>query len=143
MLKEYLNYKKTTMYRLAKDNNIPYSNINSIANAIIKADNISSGLLYNIARALNVPMDELYLACGNNDMVYSEEHDSVGFISESDNTYHVRFFHKMESIERDLCSVNDNSTYFIHSIARWKIEDCLRDRKMKEMQYALLFDEKK
>ena len=143
MLKDYLKYKKITMYRLAKDNNIPYSNINSIANDIIKADNISSGLLYSIAKALNVSMDELYLACGNTDMVYSEEYDSIGFISKNNGVYNLIFFINKEPVERELCSINPNATFFIHSIAKWKIEDCLRDRKMKEMHYALLFNEKK
>ena len=143
MLKDYLKYKKITMYRLAKDNNIPYSNINSIANDIIKADSISSGLLYSIAKALNVSMDELYLACCDTDMVYSDKYDSIGFISKTDSKYHVIFFINKVPVERELCSINPNATYFIHSIAKWKIEDCLRDRKMKEMQYALLFNEEK
>ncbi len=135
MLKQYLQYKKTTMYRLAKENNIPYSNINSIANNIIKAEKISSGLLYNIAKALNITMDELYLACDCNDknIVFSERYNSIGFIIESDNQYSIKFFFNNKPFSEELPKTAKNP----YMIAKQTMENIIRKNTIQNFKYKL------
>ena len=61
-ISELLKRKKCSMYRLAKDTNIPYSAIHDICSGKAKLTNCTAGVVYKIAKRLNVSMEDLILS---------------------------------------------------------------------------------
>ena len=58
-LREILDEKNMTVYRLAKESNLPYTTVNDICNGKAQLEKCSAGTVYRIARALDVSMEEL------------------------------------------------------------------------------------
>lgn len=56
---ELLKAKNCSMYRLAKDIDLPYSAIHDICSGKAKLSNCTAGAVYKIAARLDVSMEEL------------------------------------------------------------------------------------
>ncbi|WP_291563618.1 MULTISPECIES: helix-turn-helix domain-containing protein [unclassified Clostridium] len=61
-LKELIEEKGMTMYRVAKEGNIGQSTVNEIANG--KREHIELGTAVKIAKVLNVDVEEIYKCIG-------------------------------------------------------------------------------
>lgn len=142
MLKDYLRIKNLTMYAFAKSIKVPYSNINSIANNIIKISNMRAGLLKKLAEGLNVSMDEMYYICEDNTLIYSEKYNAVGFVSICNDRYILDYFFKNEHFQKILCKVDEDSTFFINSISLWTLEGDISKKLFRELSYDLFFEKK-
>ena len=60
---EVLQEKNMSIYRLARDSELPYATVNDICNGKAKLEKCSAETVYKIARALDVSMEELIAPC--------------------------------------------------------------------------------
>ncbi len=56
---DMLKNKKMSMYRLAKESDVPYTTINDLCCGKTRPEKCSAETIYKIARALEIPMEEL------------------------------------------------------------------------------------
>lgn len=59
IVREALKKKNMSVYRLAKESDLPYATVNDICNGKAQLEKCSAGTVYQIARALGVSMEEL------------------------------------------------------------------------------------
>ena len=63
MLKQFLQQKNLSIYKLAALSAIPYSTLNDIVNHKVDIANIRAGIVFKLANILNISMDDLYELC--------------------------------------------------------------------------------
>lgn len=59
MLNEWMEQRKITKYRLAKNSGIPYSTVNDLCNGKTQLEKCSAETIYKLAKELNLTMEEL------------------------------------------------------------------------------------
>ena len=62
-IREALKEKNMTIYRLARESELPYATVNDICNGKAQLEKCSAETIYRIAQALNVSMEELLAPC--------------------------------------------------------------------------------
>ncbi|MGI6744031.1 MAG: helix-turn-helix domain-containing protein [Eubacteriales bacterium] len=62
-IREKLNEKNMSVYRLAKVSELPYATVNDICSGKAQLEKCSAETIYKIARALDVSMEELLAPC--------------------------------------------------------------------------------
>lgn len=62
-LRSYIEHKDISPYKLSKKSGVPYSTLNDILNQRTKFEQCSAETVFRLARALNMPMDDLYYYC--------------------------------------------------------------------------------
>ena len=62
-IREKLNEKNMSVYRLAKVSELPYATVNDICSGKAQLEKCSAETIYKIARALGVSMEELLAPC--------------------------------------------------------------------------------
>lgn len=62
-LRDALEQRNMSIYRLAKTSGIPYATVNDICNGKSRLEKCSAETVYRIARALDLPMEELLAPC--------------------------------------------------------------------------------
>ena len=62
-LQETIKNKNLTIYRLAKESEIPYTTLNDICRGKAKLEKCNAETVYRIANALDIPMEELLASC--------------------------------------------------------------------------------
>ena len=62
-IREILNEKNITVYRLAKESKLSYATVNDICNGKAQLEKCSAETIYKIAHALDVSMEELLAPC--------------------------------------------------------------------------------
>lgn len=62
-LQETMKNKNLTVYRLAKESEIPYTTLNDICRGKAKLEKCNAETVYRIANALDIPMEELLASC--------------------------------------------------------------------------------
>lgn len=60
MLKDYLNEKKISMYKVSKESGVPYSTLNDLVNGRVDIDSCKVALFLRLSRYLGMSMDALY-----------------------------------------------------------------------------------
>ena len=70
MLGTLLEQKKISAYALSKKSGIPYSTISDIVNGKTDIKNVSARILYNLSKALDVTMEQLYLSEDSSNTIY-------------------------------------------------------------------------
>ena len=123
MLKDYLKDQHRYMYRLAEESGIAYSTVNDLANGRIEIQNCRAGILKDLARALSVSMDELYELCSNEIEFPLESMATSARIRVKNKKYYVEFSDEGQCVTLEICGVNSDASYFIRSLARWKVEE--------------------
>ncbi len=58
-----LKEKNMTIYRLSKASRVPYATLNDICNGKVRLEKCSAETIYRIARALEIPMEDLLAPC--------------------------------------------------------------------------------
>lgn len=137
MLKTYLTDNHISVYALSKKSGISYSTLNDIVNEKVDIFNVKSGILYSMARALQLSMDQLYDICTDNNIeLYDENNRIYAYVIKKNKTYYLKFTYKSIEYQHELCAIKKESTIFIKSIALWQLEKDLSEIKMEEA-YAL------
>ena len=70
MLSNLLENKNITAYALSKKSGVPYSTISDIVNGKTDIANVSARVLYNISKALDITMEQLYLCNEISNTIY-------------------------------------------------------------------------
>ena len=133
MLKEFLQQKDLSIYKLAGISGIPYSTLNDIVNHKVDIANIRAGIVFRLADSLNMSMDELYELCTNQITVYLEEFSAQGIVNIKNKKYVLEFQYQNKEFTDELCPVKKEATMFIESIARWQMEKLISDYEMETM----------
>ena len=133
MLKQFLQQKNLSIYKLAGISGIPYSTLNDIVNHKVDITNIRAGIVFKLANMLNISMDELYELCTNQITVYLEEYSTKGNVTIKNKKYMLEFLYQNKTFTSVLCPVKKEATLFIESIARWQMEKLISDYEMEEM----------
>lgn len=141
MLKDFLKEKNLSIYRVAKTSGISYSTLNDIVNDKVDISRVKAGILYALAGALHITMDQLYTLCSEGIEVYDEEHHIGGFVTKKNKKYYLQFQYKNRSYEYELCAIKQEASTFIESIALWSLEKHLTEIGMEEA-YALCAEAK-
>ena len=123
MLKEYLAEHGISMYSLAMKSGVPYSTVNDLVNGRIEIEQCRAGILKRLADALSVTMDDLYRLCDSDLSVYSEERKKDIRIRVKNKTYYAEFEDRGKPVRLEVCPVNNDTSYFIRSLAKWTAEE--------------------
>ena len=133
MLKEFLQQKDLSIYKLAGISGIPYSTLNDIVNHKVDIANIRAGIIFKLANVLNISMDELYELCTNQITIYLEDYATKGTVNIKNKKYVLEFQYQNKEFTDELCPVKKEATMFIESIARGQMEKLISDYEMEEM----------
>ena len=133
MLKQYLQQKNISVYKLAALSEIPYSTLNDIVNHKVDIANIRAGIVFKLAGILNISMDELYKLCTNQITIFLEEYATKGTVNIKNKKYVLEFQYHNKEFRDELCPVKKEATMFIESIARWQMEKMIQKYEMEEM----------
>lgn len=69
MLKDYLSENKTSVYKLAKAINEPYSTLNDLSNGRYDIDECKVKLLKKTSEYFKISLEEMYIICKKTDEV--------------------------------------------------------------------------
>ena len=133
MLKQYLQQKNLSIYKLAALSGIPYSTLNDIVNYKVDIANIRAGIVFRLANILNISMDELYELCTKQIAIYLEGYATKGIVNIKNKKYVLEFQYHNKEFTDELCPVKKEATMFIESIARWQMEKLISDFEREEM----------
>ena len=133
MLKEFLQQKDLSIYKLAGISGIPYSTLNDIVNHKVDIANIRAGIIFKLANVLNISIDELYELCTNQITIYLEDYATKGTVNIKNKKYVLEFQYQNKEFTDELCPVKKEATMFIESIARWQMEKLISDYEMETM----------
>ena len=133
MLKQFLQQKDLTIYKLSGLSEIPYSTLNDIVNHKVDIANIRAGIIFKLANVLNISMDELYELCTNQITIYLEDYATKGTVNIKNKKYVLEFQYQNKEFTDELCPVKKEATMFIESIARWQMEKLISDYEMETM----------
>ena len=133
MLKEFLQQKDLSIYKLAGISGIPYSTLNDIVNHKVDIANIRAGIIFKLANVLNISMDEVYELCTNQITIYLEDYATKGTVNIKNKKYVLEFQYQNKEFTDELCPVKKEATMFIESIARWQMEKLISDYEMETM----------
>ena len=133
MLKQYLQQKQLSIYKLSTLSGISYSTLNDIVNQKVDIANIRAGIVFKLAKILNISMDELYELCSNQVVIYLEGYATKGIVNIKNKKYVLEFQYQNKEFTNELCPVKKEATMFIESIARWQMEKLIRKHEMEEM----------
>jgi len=131
-----------SMYRLSKESGAAYSTINDLANGRVDVDNCKVSLLFQLANALKLTMDELYAVCHRDLTVYSNTYDTEIKVSVKNKTYYADFDYEGVSSHIKVCEAGADYRVFAKELALWDAEDSIEKQKWEELN-AILADEKK
>lgn len=130
MLKNYLITKGISAYALSKTSGIAYSTLNDLINGKVTVDNCRVSVLRNLANALDMSMDDLYGLCSDDVRIIRSSYDAEAALRVRAKYYYAEFNYGGEPVSMRLCKVNEENTYFIDDIARWRLDAYIRNRRM-------------
>ena len=133
MLKQFLQQKNISIYKLSALSGIPYSTLNDIVNQKVDIANIRAGIVFKLANILNISMDELYELCTNQITICLEGYAIKGTVNIKNKKYVLEFQYQNREFKGELCPVKKEATMFIESIARWQMEKLISDYEMEKM----------
>ena len=143
MLKDYLNLRKISIYSLSKQTNIPYSTLSDLCNNKVEINNCKLSIVMNIAKALNLTVEELYNISINKDSVIEiKKYNTLANIRVRNKRYHVEYSKNNKVIDIDLFKVNSINSKYVKDAASWLIEEDLLESEMEKI-YALQLNEKR
>lgn len=137
MLKEYLNGIGKSIYALSKESGVAYSTLNDLANGKVEIESCKVGLLSSVARALGLSLDETFALCRPGRQAVMTSYGTETSIRVRNKSYFAEFEYDGVLTEIELCRVNEDTTFYISEIAKWRSERYIRDRRMAEWNTSL------
>lgn len=134
MIRDYIRDAGISVYALARKGGIPYSTLNDLINGKVEIDNCKVGMVRCLADALGLSLDEVYSLCTAPDIMVCNSYGVESRVSVRAKTYFAHFEYRGEPVELELCRVNDDSTFYLDEIVRWRTERYIRDRRMAEFE---------
>lgn len=132
MLKDYIKQKNISIYRLAKDCDIPYSSLNDIVNGKVDIMNSKLEFAFKLSRALDISIDELCKIAVVDIKSHSDEFDTEINVKVKNKSFYAEYEDDGALIDIKLCKVNEDTSYFIEDISRWSVEEQLQKKKLED-----------
>ena len=132
--------KKVNCKEMSEVTQIPYSTLNDIVNGKTDPGQMRFSYAKKIADYLGVSLDELYesLVSVRKDELFIEG----GEILVRNKNYYLRCEQYSKKLIR-LCKVNKDNSYFIKTIAQWKIEELEEEEEWEDTVRRFEEDEQK
>lgn len=73
MLKEHLDYYNISIYKLAKEADVPYSTVNDLVNRKVDIDYINYKTVKRLAQYFGYSSDQFYLMCNDDNYVFHDD----------------------------------------------------------------------
>ena len=134
MLKDYLKDKGISVYALSQKSGVAYSTLNDLVNGKVEIGNCKGSLIRSLSGVLQMTMDELYELCSSEEILIENSYGAKAGLVIRAKYYHARLSCNGEVKDIRLCKVNENNSYYIKDIARWRVEEYIRDRRMSEFR---------
>ena len=134
MLKEYLNDNEISVYHLAKESGIAYSTLNDLVNGKVDIDKCRVSLMKKLAVSLQMSMDELYDLCKNSRRPILNSYDAEANLTVRAKYYHASIFYNGENTDIRLCKVTEDNSFYIDDIARWRVDEFIREKRMRDFR---------
>lgn len=122
MLRECIQERNLSVYKLCEETGIPYSTLNDLVNQKVPISNVRAGILYRLSQALGICMDELYQICSNEITIPLESHHLSAIVYPRNKKYLLDFTYHGIQYTKVLCPVKKEATMFIQCIAQWEME---------------------
>lgn len=130
MLRNYITENGWSIYSLARKSGIPYSTLNDIVNGKVVIDNCKVAIIRSLAESLDMSMDDVYRLCLPEQHRCRNQYDIEVDLTVQGKTYHAQFEYMGEFIDIPLCKVNEDTTFYIDDILKWRSEEYIRGRRM-------------
>ena len=139
MLKDYFAEHDKSIYAVSRECGIPYSTLNDFVNGKVRVSQCKAGMLHEMSRSLGLTMDELYQMAEKGDEEACETDIMTTYsipvsVTVRHKSYQARFVYEGESVTLELCKVSSLSRFYIKEIARWRAEEYIRNRRMKDFR---------
>ena len=134
MLKDYLAKIGKSIYALSQESGIPYSTLNDLANNKVEIDNCKVSLIRTLSEVLGITMDEVYRLSSAPEHMLTNTYGSDVTISVKNKSYYASFDYLGEEVELELCKVNEDTTYYVDEIGKWRSEDYIREQRMESFE---------
>ena len=131
MLKDYLTEHKKSIYRIAKECDVPYSTLNDFVNGKVRPSECKAGMIRDVAVALGMSMDRLYdiAESDTRPMLVKTSAGIPVSISIRSKAYQIDFMYGGKPVSLELCKVCDGSRYHIDELARSRAEEYIHRSK--------------
>ncbi len=129
MLKEYLTDRGKSVYKIAKECDVPYSTLNDFVNGKVRASECRAGMIRDIAVALGISMDRLYEMSESDTRPVSVK-TSGGIsvtVSVSGKSYQIEFRYRGSPVRIGLCRISGASRKNVAALAKKRAEEYIRD----------------
>ena len=133
MLKDYLQKNAISIYKAAKDLNIPYSTLNDIANNRKTLDKCEYGLVKRIASYLNISLQELEDVCNTTKYIHSTKFHIYGELIVKSKHYHIIFPYNNTIYDIKLCRVTSDILPFLEEMALYEMNKHIKIMQMEEI----------
>ena len=133
MLKKYLKDNHISMYKLASISEVPYSTLNDSVNHKLPVENMKSGQLFALSKALGISMNELYDLCLYTAQITSEKYNIDAVVSIRHKTYWLTFVRNGKTYEDEIIPVKQEASRLIQELAKWKLDECIEKLIMEDV----------
>ena len=99
-----------------------YSTLNDLANGKVEIESCKVGLLAAVADALGLTLDEAAQVCRPGRHAVVTEYGTETNIRVRNKSYFAEFEYDGVRTEIELCRVNEDTTFYINEIAKWRSE---------------------
>ena len=130
MLKQYLRECGKSIYSLSGQSNVPYSTLNDLVNGKVAIEQCNAGIVFRIAEALGISMDELYEMCSTERMCVSTSYGVEAEVFVKSKAYYIEFEYEDLPVEIRLCRINEDTQNYVAEIARWRAEEYIRNMRL-------------
>ena len=136
MLKEHLKYKNISIYKLAKEADVPYSTVNDLVNGKVDIDFVNYKTVRQLAKFFGLSSEQFYLMCKDKDYVFDDE--LYGKVYYKKNKPYMIIYNYSEEVEFDieLQDFKENNSLFLMDYARYELE-----LKSKELEKKRVLEE--
>lgn len=134
MLKDYLRKKGITTYALSQSSEVAYSTLNDLVNGKVDIDNCKISLLRALCNSLDISMEDFCDICKGEKINIRNSYDTEVSLKVRNKAYYAEFEYRDKPVELKLCKVKKDTTFYIDSIAEWRVNDYIRSRRMEEFK---------
>lgn len=139
MLKDYINERRISIYKLAQLSNVPYSTLNDLVNYKLPVENMRAGQLKDIADALQVDMGTLYKMCVFRKNIYSNKNKLSAEIQINKKKYWLSFKRKGREYRTEILPITSDATTYIDVLAEWKLDEEIAKLELEEAYETIHF----
>lgn len=140
ILKQRLQEKNISIYKMAKDLNVSYSTLNDIVNQKTDIGNVNFELALEIASYISISPYDFMIRNRNLEVIYKDflNNKYIGTVTEEQSYFYINFIdYKKETQKIQIGKVKDDITPFVGDYAAWIIEDVITNQLLENWEEFL------